>query len=130
MGRKNSQIIQNTLIKNINEGGLRLCHYLTKVDALKLSWIKIVYSDIDANWKTLPKHFYGCNDLKLYFSANHKILNNNKNISPFYRDMHNLFMKNFKLGQSSNIIVEEHKIKIQTTFFHFVIIYILYPTFS
>ncbi len=38
MGRKNSE---NTLIKNIEQGGLKLCNYPTKVKAIKLSWIKL-----------------------------------------------------------------------------------------
>ncbi len=33
---KTAKIDQNTLIKNIDEGGLMLCYYPTKVDALKL----------------------------------------------------------------------------------------------
>ncbi len=37
---KTAKIAQNTLVKNIDEDGLKLCHYPTKVDALKLSWIK------------------------------------------------------------------------------------------
>ncbi len=64
---KTAKMSQNTLIKNINEGGLKLCHYPTKVKALKLSWIKRLCDDSDANWKCLPKHFYNCNDLNLYF---------------------------------------------------------------
>ncbi len=40
---KTDEIAQNTLIKNIDENGLKLCHYLTKVDALKLSWFKRVW---------------------------------------------------------------------------------------
>ncbi len=61
---KTTKIPQNTLIKNINEGGLKFSHYPTKVKALKLSWIKRL---CDANWKCLPKHFYNCNDHNLYF---------------------------------------------------------------
>ncbi len=37
---KTAKISKNTLVKNIDEGGLKLCHYPTKVDALKVSWIK------------------------------------------------------------------------------------------
>ncbi len=69
---KTSKSSQNTLIKNINEGGLKLFHYPTKVKALKLSWIKRPCDESDANWKCLPKLF----DLNLYFSANHKRLKN------------------------------------------------------
>ncbi len=80
----------------MNEGGLKLCHYPTKVDALQLSWIKRLCNNREANWKTLPKLFYNCDNLNLYFSANHKLLNNKNNIPPFYKDIHNHFLKNLK----------------------------------
>ncbi len=40
---KTAKIVQNTLIMNIDQGGLMLCP--TKVDALKLSWIKRLCSN-------------------------------------------------------------------------------------
>ncbi len=91
MGRKNSKKCPKQLIKNIDEGGLKLCHYPTKVNALKLSWIKRLCNNGEANWKTLPKFFYNCDNLNLYFSANHKLFNNKNDIPPFYKDIHNLF---------------------------------------
>ncbi len=93
---KTAQMSQNTLIKNINEGGLKLCHYPVKVKALKLSWIKRLCDESDANWKCQPKHFYNCNDLNLYFSANHTLLKRIKEIPSFYKDIHDLYMNNFK----------------------------------
>ncbi len=45
---KTAKISQNTLIKNINQGWLKLCHYPTKVKALKLSWIKRLCNESDA----------------------------------------------------------------------------------
>ncbi len=35
-----SKIAQKTLIQSISKGGLKLCHFETKVKALKLSWVK------------------------------------------------------------------------------------------
>lgn len=66
---KTVKIALNTPKKNIDEGGLNLCHYPTKVDTLKLSWIERFCSNTEANWKTLPKLFYNCDDLNLYFLA-------------------------------------------------------------
>ncbi len=88
MGRKTAKISQNTLIENINQGGLKLCHYPTKVKALTLSWIS---DESDANWKSLPKHLYNCNDLNLYFSTNHTLMKNIKEILSFYKDIHDLY---------------------------------------
>ncbi len=59
------------LIKNIEQGGLKLCHFSTKVKALKLAWLKRLCDKTDERWKFLPKYFYNCNNLNLYFSANH-----------------------------------------------------------
>ncbi len=47
---KTAKIAQNTLIKNIEHGGLKLCLYPTKVKALKLSWIKWFYNISMAEW--------------------------------------------------------------------------------
>ncbi len=58
-----SKISQKTLIQ-IDKGGLKLCHYETKVKALKLSWIKRLASEKDSTWKTLPKYFYKCENIK------------------------------------------------------------------
>ncbi len=52
---KTAKIAQNTLIKNFNESGLKLSHYPTKIDALKLSWMKRVFSDTEANSKNITK---------------------------------------------------------------------------
>ncbi len=52
-------------------------HYPTKVKALKLLWIKRLCNNTDANLKILTKYFYNCDNLNLFFSANHKTLNNN-----------------------------------------------------
>ncbi len=52
---KTAKIAQNILIKNIDQGGLKLCHYLSKVHALKLSRIKRLCCNKEDNCKTLPK---------------------------------------------------------------------------
>ncbi len=96
MEGKTAQISQNTLIKNFSQGGLKLCHYPTKVKALQLSWIKRICNESGANWKSLPEHFYNCNDHNLYVSANHTHLKCIKEILSFYKDIHDLYMNNFK----------------------------------
>ncbi len=61
-----------------------------------------------ANGKKIQKDFYGCNDLNLYISANHKFSNNNNNILTFYKDIHNLFMKNLtKEPNTAEAIIEQ-----------------------
>ncbi len=43
-----SKISQKTLIQQIDKGGLKLCHYETKVKALQLSWIERLTSEKDS----------------------------------------------------------------------------------
>ncbi len=89
---KTAKIAQNTLVKNIDQGGLKLCHYPTIVKALKLSWIKRLCNNTDVNWEILPKYFYNCNNLILYFSAN----TDQQNKPTFYTYIHDLYMSHFK----------------------------------
>ncbi len=44
----------------------------------------------------------------LYFSANHNFLKNNKNASPFYRDIHDLYMYFFKGTKTSSKINKKY----------------------
>ncbi len=80
---KTTKIAQKTLTNNIDNGGLKLCYFPFKVDSLKPSWIKRLCNDTYANWKILTKFFYDCDDLNIYFSANHKIINNKNKIPSF-----------------------------------------------
>ncbi len=89
---KIAKIAQNTLIKNIEQGGLKLCHFPTKVKVLKLSWLKRLCDTTDAHWKILPKYLYNCYDLNLYFTANHMPLRNSENIPTFYMNIHEVYI--------------------------------------
>ncbi len=97
-----SNIFQKTLIQQIDMGGLKICHYETKVKTLKLSWIKRLTSEKDYTWKTLPKYFYTCENLNTFFNANHKLLSNTT-IPSFYLEIHKIFMQHFKT-KCENII--------------------------
>jgi hypothetical protein len=90
-----SKIAQKTLIQEIQNGGLKLSHYQTKVESLLLTWVKRLTSPSKHNWKIIPRLYYKCNNLSTYFDANHKLLND-KPIPTFYKDIHSLFMKHFK----------------------------------
>ncbi len=52
---KTSKIAQQTLIQPIQNGGLKFCHFETKVRALKLSWVKRLACKTPSNWKILQK---------------------------------------------------------------------------
>jgi hypothetical protein len=90
-----SKISQKTLIQQIKKGGLKLCHYQTKIDSLRLTWIKRLTAKSDHKWKIIPKLYLKCNNLNVYFDANHQLLSKEK-IPNFYKEIHILFMKLFK----------------------------------
>jgi hypothetical protein len=92
---KKAKISQSTLIQDINNGGLKLCHFETKVTSLMLTWIKRLTSESKSRWKLLPQNFYNCSNLNTYFSSNHNFLSS-KTIPRFYTKIHDSYMKYFK----------------------------------
>ena len=92
---KTAKISQKTLIMNIEKGGLKLCHFETKVQSLLLSWVKRLTAISNVKWTALPKRFYNCQNLLTYFNANHTFINS-KPIPIFYIKIHEIYMKYFK----------------------------------
>ncbi len=90
-----SKIARKTLIHQIDKGCLKLCHFETKVKALKLSWVKRIISENESLWKILPKFVYKCHNLNTYFDANYNLLTKEP-IPIFYLEIHNIFMNFFK----------------------------------
>ena len=78
-----SKISQKTLIQQIEKGGLKLCHFDSKIKALKLSWVKRLITKTDTTWTILPKHYYKCKKLNTFFNANHALLTKDS-IPKFY----------------------------------------------
>ncbi len=78
------------LIQSINNGGLKLCHFETKIQFLQLSCVKRLSSSSNHKWKVVPRKYIACINLKTYFDSNHKLLNSEE-IPKFY-----LYMKYFK----------------------------------
>ena len=121
---KTAKISQKTLIQDINKGGLKLCHFESKVISLMLSWTKRLTSKTNARWKLLPKIFFQCNNLQTYFNSNHKLLNV-KEIPTFYKNIHKHFMKYFKKQpENLNEILDEslwlnEHIKIKNNYIYF-----------
>ncbi len=89
------QNITKTLIQDISKGGLKLCHFKSKVNALKLSWVKRLFLNTNATWTILPKYFYSCNNLDIFFRGNQP-LKSNIHIPKFYLDTQEVFINNFK----------------------------------
>ena len=51
---KPDKIKRNTLIGNIEQGGLKMIDFENMVKAQKLMWIKRIYSDDQPSWKAFP----------------------------------------------------------------------------
>ncbi len=90
-----SKIAQKILIQKIENGGLKLCHFETKVKSLQLSWTKHLIDEMESTWKILPKLFYSCTDLNKCFSTN-IYKPNNVNIPTFYLQIHKKIFKYLK----------------------------------
>ncbi len=109
MGWKHFHNCSRNHIQPIQNGGLKLCHFETKVKALNLSWVKRLTCKAPSNWKILPKAFYKCQNLSTYFNVKHKLLTpKHMSIPNFYLEIHNLFMKFFKNRPEciSDILIE------------------------
>ncbi len=88
---KKPKVAKCVLFQKIENGGLKLCDFSTKVKALKASWIKRLACGSNDTWKLLPQHFYNIDDLNLFF----KIKGSpycQENIPLFYQDIHNIWM--------------------------------------
>ncbi len=90
-----SKITQQTLIQSIQNGGLKLCHFETKVEALKLCWVKRLCCNDNATWTILQQVFYKCSKLNILFSGNH-VLPSKLNMTRFYTDVYDLYIDNLK----------------------------------
>ena len=89
---KKPKIARSVLEERIENGGMKLCNFKIKVQALKLSWVKRLVSSKNGHWIQTAKFYYNTNDLNLYFRTKQKQLSPKSNVPRFYRDIHNLWM--------------------------------------
>ncbi len=85
---------QQTLIQSIQNGGLKLCNFETKVKALILCWVKGYVAMTMQHTPFYHKYSVNAPKLNILFSGNH-ILPSKLNISRFYTDVYNLYIENF-----------------------------------
>jgi len=83
---KGKKIAYDVLIQNIQDGGLKLVDFESKVKTLKVSWIKRLTNSNDKHWTAAPAFFYNTKNLNNYFLYNQSKIK----MSPkFYQDIHN-----------------------------------------
>ncbi len=87
-----SKIAKQTLIQSIDKGGLKLCHYESKVDALKLSWVNRIITGNKSRWVAVLKHYLQCDDLELFFSSKHNPRYKVSVLPNFYRSIIKLWL--------------------------------------
>ena len=66
-GGGSSKIAYNVLIQNIEQGGLKLIDFESKVKSLKASWVKRLTDESGGRWKAASKYFLKTPDIKLFF---------------------------------------------------------------
>ena len=69
---KPAKIAYATLIQGIEQGGLKLVDFETKVKSLLLNWVRRLCDESNGKWKILPSMFYETNNLSFFFSCNQK----------------------------------------------------------
>ena len=74
---KPPKIAYNTLIQDIENGGLKLIDLKTKVKSLSMSWIRRLGDANCGKWKAIPKLIYKTNDLNFFFKCNSKPISSN-----------------------------------------------------
>ena len=56
---KPDKIKRKTLTNSYLEGGLKMTDLTNFVAALKITWVRRLYTDSGSNWNTLAKHYLG-----------------------------------------------------------------------
>ena len=77
------------------------------ITALKMKWIKNLVDENDANWKLIPRYFlreFGSNCLIFYCNLDTIKVINIVNVSEFYKDLLNIWIKTKHESTSYEVI--------------------------
>ena len=67
---KPPNIAYNVMIQNIENGGLKLVDFESKVKSLKVEFVKRLLQNKDGKWRATASHFFQTNNLNSYFMCN------------------------------------------------------------
>ncbi len=67
---KPSKIAYDVLVKNIEDGGLKMVDLESKVKSFNINWVKRFTLNKEGNWKKAPAYFYQEKDLVFHFECN------------------------------------------------------------
>ena len=96
MGQQTSKIAYDVMIQSIENGGLKLVDFESKVKSLKLGFIKRLLQNKTGKWRHMAAKFYKTNDLKYYFKCNRIPSNIGKNSMK----KHSIIGANFNKSES------------------------------
>ena len=81
---------------------MNLVDFVSKVKALKVSFIKRLFNNSPGKWKNMANHFYNTRDLEFYFRCNR---NENPRIEhKFYHDIHNHWFELQRVKEIDSLI--------------------------
>ena len=67
---KPPKIAYNVMIQNIENGGIKLIDFESKVKSLKIGFIKRLLQNKDGKWRATASHFFQTNNLNFYLMCN------------------------------------------------------------
>ena len=105
---KPPKIAYNVLIQSIKKGGVKLIDFESKVNALKIGYVKRLLDNSLGKWKSAAAYFYKTNNIKMYFQSNHAAY---KEINhKFYSDIHNFWSELQTIENPTNIVIQNQTI--------------------
>ena len=84
---KSPKVAKNVLTQHIDKGGLKLCNFEIKTEALRLAWVNRIIENKNSRWTAVLKFYLKCKDLEFYLSCKHKIIHDR--MPTFYKVMLN-----------------------------------------
>jgi hypothetical protein len=94
------KIASTVITQNIQDGGLKMVDFESKVKSLKISWLNRILSPNKGNWKKIIEYFYKSHDLEFIFSC--KLPKPPNGLPLFYNDMHSHWLKIHNVEPFSN----------------------------
>ena len=105
---KPSKIAYNVLVQSIEDGGLKLVDFESKVKAAKIVFVKRLLDKSKARWKASAPTFLNTNNTHLYFQCNQSKTEKIK--SKFYADVHNFWSEIQAIEQPTSAVIKNQVI--------------------
>ena len=84
---KRPKIAKDVLIQRPENGGIKLCNFELKVQALELAWISRIATGKQSKWTSVIRYFLNCKDIQFYLSCKYDSKVITDSIPLFYKNM-------------------------------------------